>query len=262
MLQRCNWNCRWHHHPQMQWWQSTINALAHTHADRQRTWACLQWQEMCHKTAINQIFWLDLWQGWCTPRILLKVTALFTTCCPQRHPLNCRSSLAWSHTCLPSCPLGPPLQHHLCEPAKEGCWVHLEWNIPRCLWLCEEPSTVPTPLCATSTFTGQSSSKLRPPRKALEPALLQDRHPVTFASKALTPTKQSYTNIEHELLTCVFGVQSEFCTWFWMHKFTVESDHKPLEPDYAQEPGRCTSPPPANAVTPQGLWPLHQILTQ
>ena len=35
----------------------------------------------------------------------------FTTCQPQRHLLNCRSSLAWSHTCLPLCSLSPPLLH-------------------------------------------------------------------------------------------------------------------------------------------------------
>ena len=35
----------------------------------------------------------------------------FTTCWPQRCPLNCRSSLAWSHTYLPFCHFSPPLQH-------------------------------------------------------------------------------------------------------------------------------------------------------
>ena len=35
----------------------------------------------------------------------------FTTCQPLRCPVNCKSSLAWSHTCLPLCPLSPPLLH-------------------------------------------------------------------------------------------------------------------------------------------------------
>ena len=55
-------------------------------------------------------------------------------------------------------------------------------------------------------------------KKGLGAALLQDGHPLTFASKVLTPTEQHYTNIEHELLACVFG-----------HGFTIDSNHKPLE---------------------------------
>ena len=65
-------------------------------------------------------------------------------------------------------------------------------------------------------------------KKGLEAALLQDGCPVTFASKALIPTEQCYANIEHELLTCVFGAE-QFCTYVFSHKFTIESDQKPLE---------------------------------
>ena len=65
-------------------------------------------------------------------------------------------------------------------------------------------------------------------KKGLGVALLQDRWPVTFASEALTPTEQHYANIEHELLACIFGMEW-FCTYIFGHKFTIESDHKPLE---------------------------------
>ena len=44
-------------------------------------------------------------------------------------------------------------------------------------------------------------------RKGLGAALLQDGCPVAFASKVLTPVEQCYANIEHELLTCVFGTE-------------------------------------------------------
>ena len=44
-------------------------------------------------------------------------------------------------------------------------------------------------------------------KKDLGATLLQDGCPVAFNSKALTPVKQHYANIEHELLTCVFGVE-------------------------------------------------------
>ena len=76
-LQRCNWNCRWCCHPQT-WWQRAWSMPTHTHAGCQRAWACLQWWKMCSKTAINQIFGLDLWQGWHTPRPL-------QACCHSQH---------------------------------------------------------------------------------------------------------------------------------------------------------------------------------
>ena len=44
-------------------------------------------------------------------------------------------------------------------------------------------------------------------QNGLGAALLQDAHPVAFASIALTPVKQHYANIECELLTYVFGVE-------------------------------------------------------
>ena len=44
-------------------------------------------------------------------------------------------------------------------------------------------------------------------QKGLGVSLLQDGYPVAFAPKALTPVKQYYANIEHELLACVFGAE-------------------------------------------------------
>ena len=64
--------------------------------------------------------------------------------------------------------------------------------------------------------------------KGLGAALLQDGKPVAFASKASTPTEQRYANIERELLAVVFGC-TRFHTYVSGSKFTVETDHKPLE---------------------------------
>ena len=64
--------------------------------------------------------------------------------------------------------------------------------------------------------------------KGLGAALLQEGHPVAFASKALTPTKLQYANIEHELLACVFRAE-HFHTYVFGQSFIIESDHKPLE---------------------------------
>ena len=64
--------------------------------------------------------------------------------------------------------------------------------------------------------------------KGLGAALLQDGHPVAFASQALTPVEQLYANIEPELLACVFGAE-QFHAYVFGCDFTIESDHKPLE---------------------------------
>ena len=64
--------------------------------------------------------------------------------------------------------------------------------------------------------------------KGLGATLIQGDGPVTFISKALTPTEQRYANNERELLTCVFGLEC-FQTYIFGRHFTIESDHKSLE---------------------------------
>ena len=64
--------------------------------------------------------------------------------------------------------------------------------------------------------------------KGLGATLIQNDGPVTFASKALTPTEQRYANNERELLACVFGAEC-FRTYVFGRHFTIESDHKSLE---------------------------------
>ena len=55
-------------------------------------------------------------------------------------------------------------------------------------------------------------------QKGLGATLLQDCHPVTFVSEALTPVKQYYVKIEYEMLACVFGVE-----WFHTHVLAMHS---------------------------------------
>ena len=59
-------------------------------------------------------------------------------------------------------------------------------------------------------------------------ALLQDKRPIAFASKALTDTKSRYANIERELLAVVYGCK-HFHTYLYGRSFIAESDHKPQE---------------------------------
>ena len=58
-------------------------------------------------------------------------------------------------------------------------------------------------------------------------ALIQEGQPIAYASKALTPTRQNYAQIEKELLA-VFGC-AKFEEYIVGRDVTIETDHKPLE---------------------------------
>ena len=58
--------------------------------------------------------------------------------------------------------------------------------------------------------------------------LIQDGRPIAFASKSLTGVESHYANIERELLAILFAC-TRFNTYLQGHRFTVQSDHKPLE---------------------------------
>lgn len=59
-------------------------------------------------------------------------------------------------------------------------------------------------------------------------ACLQDRRPVTYASRSLTKTEQGYDQIEKELLAVIFACK-KFHDYIIGKHVTVETDHKPLE---------------------------------
>ena len=57
---------------------------------------------------------------------------------------------------------------------------------------------------------------------------MQENKPIEFASKSLSKTEQNYANIEREMLAIVFGCE-RFHLYVYGTKFTVMTDHKPLE---------------------------------
>ncbi|XP_064641934.1 uncharacterized protein K02A2.6-like [Lineus longissimus] len=59
-------------------------------------------------------------------------------------------------------------------------------------------------------------------------ALLQERHPIAFASRALTSCEQNYAQIEKETLAATFACE-KFHQYVYGRDFLIESDHKPLE---------------------------------
>ena len=58
--------------------------------------------------------------------------------------------------------------------------------------------------------------------------LLQEGHPVIYASRSLTSAEENYAQIEKELLAIVFTCE-RFHQFVYGRKVTVQSDHKPLE---------------------------------
>ena len=65
-------------------------------------------------------------------------------------------------------------------------------------------------------------------KDGLGAALLQDNHPIAFASKSLSDAEKRYANITRELLAAVFACE-RFHTYLLGREFIIESDHKPLE---------------------------------
>ena len=64
-------------------------------------------------------------------------------------------------------------------------------------------------------------------QKGLGAVLTQDRRPVAFASKALTPAESRYSNIERECLAITYGVK-RFHQYLYGREFDVVTDHRPL----------------------------------
>ncbi|GBM78829.1 Retrovirus-related Pol polyprotein from transposon 17.6 [Araneus ventricosus] len=64
-------------------------------------------------------------------------------------------------------------------------------------------------------------------KDGLGACLLQERHPVSFASRSLTDCEKNYAQIEKELLAIVFSFE-KYHNLVYGHKVLVESDHQPL----------------------------------
>jgi len=65
--------------------------------------------------------------------------------------------------------------------------------------------------------------------KGLGAVLLQEGHPITYASRALTQTQQNYAQIEKEMLAILFGCTRFHEYIYGIPNIEVETDHKPLE---------------------------------
>lgn len=70
--------------------------------------------------------------------------------------------------------------------------------------------------------------------------LLQDKHPVAYASRALTAAEENYPQIDKELLAIVYGCE-KFHTYTYGREVDVQTDHQPLV-SIAQKPLYKASP--------------------
>ena len=147
----------------------------------------------------------------------------------------------------------------LCGLLKKRCWVHLEWNIPICLWLSQEPSMFwhHFALCWHLQASHHPSQCLKEgpwscPSTGWVPCCLC----IQSTNPHWTMLCQYRAWATHLHFWC--RAVPHICLWLQVH-----NGEQPQTPwaDYAQEPDRCTSPPPGNAVTPPGLWHLYQIPT-
>ena len=66
-------------------------------------------------------------------------------------------------------------------------------------------------------------------KSGLGACILQDEHPIAYASRSLTSAKKTYCQIEKELLAVVFGCE-RFNHYVYGGPVEVDSDHKPLVP--------------------------------
>jgi hypothetical protein len=64
-------------------------------------------------------------------------------------------------------------------------------------------------------------------QSGLGAVLMQDQHPIAYASRALTETEQDWPQIDKELLAIVYGFE-KFRTYVYGRPIDVQTDHNPL----------------------------------
>lgn len=89
-------------------------------------------------------------------------------------------------------------------------------------------------------------------------AILQDGHPVAFASKSLNSAQRNYPNIYREMLAVVFGIARSHI-YLYVHPFQVITDHKPLEM-IARRPRPQSTTHAAEDAPEDGIRLHHPVL--
>lgn len=91
--------------------------------------------------------------------------------------------------------------------------------------------------------------------KGIGSCLMQEDHPICFASRALTDCETRYAQIEKELMAIVFACE-RFNTYVYGRSIIVQSDHKPLEAIF-KKPIASTTPRLQRMLLRLGRYQLH-----
>ena len=124
-----------------------------------------------------------------------------------------------------------PVLSELSEPLRRLCKSGIEWA-----WESEQQNAfeaikrVIMTLSVLAYFdkTKKHTIQCDASKKGLGAVLLQESKPVMYMSRALTKTKQRYSNIEWELLAIVFALE-RLNHYTFGRTITVQSDHQPLQ---------------------------------
>ena len=123
----------------------------------------------------------------------------------------------------------PNLSHDL-EPLRALTRNDMPWN-----WneTCEaafnkiKDKVTETPVLAFYDPDKQLSLQVDSSKDGLGAVLLQDGHPVEYASRTLTPAERNWAQIEKEALAVLYGLE-RFDQYTYGRKVIVQNDHKPL----------------------------------
>ena len=124
-----------------------------------------------------------------------------------------------------------PRLSDVCEPLRKLTLADVEW-----FWTNFHDSAVQqvkrlvtnAPVFKYFDSTKGVTQQCESSDKGLGAVLMQDDHPIAYASRAPTDPETRYAQIEKELLAVVYGLE-KFHTYTYGRRITVESDHKPLE---------------------------------
>ena len=116
-----------------------------------------------------------------------------------------------------------PLQD-LTHKDASWCWDDLQEKA----WYEVKSLIVSAPVLAYYKSTEVLEIQCDNSQKGLGAALMQNGHPIAYASRALTETESCYVQIEKEMLAIVFSVE-KFNDYTFGWNTIVHTDHNPLE---------------------------------
>ena len=118
----------------------------------------------------------------------------------------------------------------VCQPLRKLTHKDAEWQ-----WTQEQKrafqslkvAVTQAPVLKYFSLEAQTEGQDDASQKGLGFVLMQEGQPVTYASRALTPAEQRYSQIEKELLAQVFGLEY-YPHYTFGRRVILWTDHKPL----------------------------------